>query len=256
MNPTLALRIRAQRGLTIVELMVAVALGMLLMLVVAQAFLATKGALRTQESLGRVQENARFATALLSREIRMAGYRADPSQGIAVVYPAATTQSTCTGGRPAICGLDGGGSASDTLTLRFQGSGPSAGNADGRIIDYIANDPGNNNEPTLYCSTTANASTAAAGTPIIAGAENMQILYGEDVNGDRSPDRYVTANNVSNMDSVVAIRISLLMRTDVMAGVGVDTKTYSLVGTTVNPADENRIRRVFTMVVNLRNRTS
>ncbi len=90
---------------------------------------------------------------------------------------------------------------------------------------------------------------------VIEGVENMQILCGEDTAGnDKIADTYVTADAVANWDQVVSARISILMRTvkeDFSASM--NTSTYNLMGTVIDPADDHRRRRVFTSTVQIRN---
>lgn len=62
-----------QRGLSLVELMIAITLSLVLTLGVVQIFSSSKQTNRTQTALGGIQENARFALDLLSYDIRMAG---------------------------------------------------------------------------------------------------------------------------------------------------------------------------------------
>lgn len=62
------------RGLSMVELLVALALGLIITAAVMQMFLASKTTYRLQEALARVQENGRFAVGYLANDIRMAGY--------------------------------------------------------------------------------------------------------------------------------------------------------------------------------------
>lgn len=61
-------------GFTLVELMVAMVIGLVLMGGVVQIFAGSKQAYRTQEELSRTQESARFAMEALLKDIRMAGY--------------------------------------------------------------------------------------------------------------------------------------------------------------------------------------
>lgn len=69
-------RIRTcQRGLTLIELLVALVMGLVLLAGVATVFLATKETYRVQEAVARVQENGRFALALLTRDLRFGGHR-------------------------------------------------------------------------------------------------------------------------------------------------------------------------------------
>lgn len=63
-----------QRGLTLVEIMVALTISSLLVAGVIQIFASNKSTYRLQEGLGRMQENARFALDFMSRDIRQAGY--------------------------------------------------------------------------------------------------------------------------------------------------------------------------------------
>ncbi len=69
---------RFHRGLSLVELMVALAISLILLLGVAQIYVSTSATNRSQEGLSRVQENARFVLDLLARDIRLAGYSGCP----------------------------------------------------------------------------------------------------------------------------------------------------------------------------------
>ncbi|MGY0503797.1 PilW family protein [Luteimonas sp. e5] len=63
-----------QQGLSLVELMVALAIGLVLLLGVMQIFMATRSSYALAEGVGRVQENGRFAMDYLQRDLRMAGH--------------------------------------------------------------------------------------------------------------------------------------------------------------------------------------
>lgn len=60
-------------GFSLVELMVAIALSLFLLLGVSTIYFDSKGSYRAQDSLARVQENARFALLYMGRKLRMAG---------------------------------------------------------------------------------------------------------------------------------------------------------------------------------------
>ena len=264
------------RGFSLIELMIALTIGLVVAMVIAQIFVNTSSIFRSTDNLSRVQENARYALTLLTREIRSSAFKSDPRVKSATLYPPAT---------PALTGTDGGSSGTpasalpDTITVRFQGSGDGT-TADGTVqdcvgnrIDYnktpsvntffIQNDAANNNEPTLYCNTVTTACVAATCFALVPGVENMQILYGEDIaalpfsiNPDGSVDRWVTAGNVTNWDNVLSVRIALLMRTTEQVSTATDAKAYAMSGTSVYaPGNDRRSRRVFTTVINLRNRT-
>ena len=68
-------RKKQQLGVTLVELMVAVTIGMIIMAGVMQIYMANKQTYRVTEALSRLQENGRFATHFLVKDIRKAGYQ-------------------------------------------------------------------------------------------------------------------------------------------------------------------------------------
>jgi type IV pilus assembly protein PilW len=66
-----------QRGLTLVELMVALVMGLIILAGVLTVFIANKQTYRFQDALSRLQENGRFAINMLERDIRIAGGTAE-----------------------------------------------------------------------------------------------------------------------------------------------------------------------------------
>ena len=66
---------RSQRGLSLVELMIALLLGVVLTLGVTQVFVGSSQTYRTSDAIAFLQENLRFSTTRISRDARMAGYR-------------------------------------------------------------------------------------------------------------------------------------------------------------------------------------
>lgn len=62
-----------QMGLSLVELMISITLGLVLMGGVVQMFVSSKTVYTTQQNLTRIQETGRLAIEFLSRDLRMAG---------------------------------------------------------------------------------------------------------------------------------------------------------------------------------------
>lgn len=83
--PTPASRVlpRRQRGLSLIELMVALVLGLIITGAALAFFLTSKRTYAATESLGRLQEGGRAAFELLSRDVREAG--ANPCSSRAVL---------------------------------------------------------------------------------------------------------------------------------------------------------------------------
>ena len=65
---------RQQRGMTLIELMVALAIGAFLMLGAVTVFMQSRTSFRVTETLSRLQENARFALDSMEPDIRMAHF--------------------------------------------------------------------------------------------------------------------------------------------------------------------------------------
>jgi type IV pilus assembly protein PilW len=249
---------RKDRGFTLIELMVAVTIGLMLTLVVANLFLGSRATFQTTDETSRMQENIRYAYQLLTRSIHHAGYRSSPNTVATTIFNAANQ---------AVTGTDGGGTAPDTFTIRYQGSGTGTGTgADGSIVNCAGAEvdaaamtystftigAGTNGGNALLCDNGA----AGGAVEVVPDVENMQVLFGEDTNADMVADRYVSAPNVTNFDNVISVRVSLLFRTaNISASVLKDTGTYDLSGTVVGPFNDTRIRRVVTLNMNLRNRT-
>jgi len=70
----LTFQLRRFRGLSLIELMVALALGAFLILGLVQLFSASRSAFLASEGLSRVQETGRTAVEWLQRDLRMAGH--------------------------------------------------------------------------------------------------------------------------------------------------------------------------------------
>ena len=65
---------RRQLGLSLIELMVALVIGLLLLGGLIQIYLSNKQSYNAQEQLARMQESGRFAMDLITRDLRRAGY--------------------------------------------------------------------------------------------------------------------------------------------------------------------------------------
>lgn len=71
---TARVRSHAERGFSLVEMLVAMLLGIILMAAVVQIFIGSKQTYRMREQVAALTDNGRFAIELMQREIRMAGY--------------------------------------------------------------------------------------------------------------------------------------------------------------------------------------
>ena len=68
------MNLNKQHGFTIVELMVAATLGLLILAGTVTMFVNNKRLYQDQQEIGRLQENARYAMDMLTRELRLTGH--------------------------------------------------------------------------------------------------------------------------------------------------------------------------------------
>lgn len=68
-----------QRGISAVEILIALVIGLILVAGVAEVYLGAKQSYRLQDAQGRIQENGRYALEILQNDLRQAGYMGCPS---------------------------------------------------------------------------------------------------------------------------------------------------------------------------------
>jgi type IV pilus assembly protein PilW len=265
----------AGRGFTIVELLISVTIGLLLVVVIAQLFLGSRQTFATNDDVSRMQDNIRYAQQLLIRTIHVASYRSKANANMKDIFNGPTA---------ALAGTNGAGSASDTITIRFQGSGdgssdlvnckstnpPNCTGADGSVVDCLGVkiDAGMMAVNTFSIAVGANGRNAlfchngvgppGPGVELVPDVDNMQILFGEDTDGDLVANHYVPVD-VTTPDKVVSVRIALLFQTPTATSKVVPVATsYDMLGdgsVVLNYPADRRIRRLVTNTINLRNRT-
>jgi len=118
------------------------------------------------------------------------------------------------------------------------------------------------NPPSLFRRQLSATGTAGTAEELIEGVESIQILYGINLDLDvrNTVDAYLPANLVTEFSKVISVRMSLLMQS-VEDGSVPSPQAYTFDGVLYDggsgngalPVD-NRVRRVFTNTIGLRNR--
>lgn len=226
-------RSHAQAGLTLIELMVALALGVLITLAAAMALVVSRQGFTSVDSAAQLRENARFSAELIQRVAVQAGYdnrfqtagavnlgvQAGPpgldGYDNAWVTLAGLPAGITNGSRPsAPCGATDTScrNGSDVLLINYSGSPDGtmincagiAETAPVRSTSIFHVTRAADGEPTLSC-TYLNGLVWTT-VELVKGVEGLQILYGMDAPGspntappagntcmDSVPDRYFTA---------------------------------------------------------------
>lgn len=89
---------------------------------------------------------------------------------------------------------------------------------------------------------------------LVEGIDTMQVRYGLDTDNDGQIDTWSVAAPGLDWESVLAVEVALLARSTEEYGTETDTATYTLSGTRFNPADDRRMRQVFSTTIGVRNR--
>ncbi|WP_457789154.1 PilW family protein [Pseudomonas sp. PL-6] len=277
MNYRESIHLSRQRGLSIVELLVALVISMLLLTGVVQVFFSSKQTYASNEAASRLQENGRFALEFIAQSARHAGYVEAANTTTAPPNPIATPGATnCN--TPRVCSTQGAGNASDTIGFALQPrilegarrdclgntlSGATA-NTD-LIINHFEIIPGADGAPSaLGCRSwnfTKGAGEWVAGpgaSPLIDGVDALQIQYGISTSGDRNNvNQYVSADRVTALNAwndVVAVRIAVLANSIEPVDPPAPARRYVLLDAAPTAAfDDGRARQVFTTTIKLRN---
>lgn len=231
-----------QAGVSLIELMIGMVLGLLLVAFTGAAFITQSNTTRATDESSRLQETARVAITTLERTIRMAGFVSygEGAQSPVGFCSATTATTDSAAGDPPVLGpfieaRSGSGHLenSDRLILRFYGAGPaSSANGDGSVRDcrglsvpgqpsnntvntfYVDRDP--DNEPALFCSVRVPGSAAASTTQaMIPGVESFQVLFAVTDGTTSEPRRLLAAGDVTDWRRVVAVKISVMLRGDI-----------------------------------------
>ena len=208
-----------QRGMTLVELMVAMALGLLIALAAAGALLVSRQGFTAVDASSQLRDNGRFLQSIIQRLGVQAGYR-----DIRFVTDTVQKTNQAYGGSssalPNIFGLNNAsrtntttwdegaartsgqvGYGSDILILRYQTSSATAdattsdktmidcagvasdsipAAADDKLLSILHVGVGDDGEPALVCSRSDTGAAPYDVQPLVSGVENFQVLYGVD----------------------------------------------------------------------------
>lgn len=87
---------------------------------------------------------------------------------------------------------------------------------------------------------------------MVEGVEGLSLFFGEDLDGDKAANRYVSANAVGTWNNVVSVKAQLLLAT-VRDNMTTAPQAYTFNSVTTTPTDK-RLRSVLSSVITVRNR--
>jgi type IV pilus assembly protein PilW len=215
---------RHQAGLTLPEMMIALAIGLAVVLAAGRLLGLANGAYAAQTDNAAIDDAGRYALEVLGRAVRQAGH-ADPLQldlsapvdalparlaGLDAHSLGATTPDIAVP-------LADVANGSDVLAVRFPGAG-AAPAGDGSVVDcagfaaaagdegwsifYVAKNADGDAE--LRCKYRGAANWSA--DAVVSGVDSFQVLYGLDTDTPRDgvANRYVNADAIRTLDAALA----------------------------------------------------
>ncbi len=261
----------SQQGFSMLELMVAMVLGLIVTLAAAQIFTANLRSSETQKVMTEVQESGRYALQMLASDLRRAG-TPQTDESLAQAGSGYITQPVLFG---ADASREGGADAgaNDVLAFQFYGVVDCEGDrAPGATLDnpalitnvYDVRENGDTGFNELFCEGDVDA--GSDGAAMISNVDSFQVLYGVDkpqVIGESRLDRvafagrYLTADQVG-AEVVVSVRVGLLVSAEVdnlpdynegQQFIVLDKRLTNGEG----PLEEVKMRRLFVSTTKLRN---
>ncbi|MDZ4731559.1 MAG: PilW family protein [Xanthomonadales bacterium] len=270
------------RGTTIIELMIAMVLGLLLTGIIIALFSNAKASYRLQDGLTRIQEDGRVAVSLIGEEVRKAGFRKpvwnDPMNG----YSPITDGS-----------VNGTSNSNDTLQFMYMSDTDCTGAintnidpettepvADYKQMTFAVDGTGTLLWSCAFGTNPDSLTVQSANQPVIDGVESFQVLYGVDTDfpPDFSINAWTTADNIEPKASVcmqsqylceaggllndmldgvpVAIKLAVLIASPETAESETISQSFDVLDVPVTVTDNDRLmRKVYTTTVTLRNMT-
>lgn len=197
-----------QFGLSLVELMVALAISSFLILGVTQIYIDNKSNYLYQQGQSANQENGRFTLMLLDRQLSKAGYRRRPDVTLEQAFPAgdftaSTGSETCAFSvGQAISRVD-----SSTICIRYQprtaseldcaGTGVSSANASAIAKPYTTP-----TESFVEKITIGNGNLVCNGTTLVEGVAGIRFDFGIGAAGTREVTSYTQTPGSNPIGSV------------------------------------------------------
>lgn len=256
-----------QQGFSLVELMIAITLGMVLMGAALQFMVSTRQTYELNDDISRIQENGRIALDIMVKDLQMAGYRA-PMNGDGKVPDFFLKETTVAGSFL----QDGGGANSDRLAIQFDpppddgtevdclGNPVAAGNL--LVNVYTINDLDGDGISSLYCRgfDSTNGNWIGGGPqPLVDGIDNMQVLYRvSDPSVTPTTYRYISGDQLALADypNILAARVALLVSSGTAQGSAENKlRSFRVLDSSQIDITDRQPRRIYSTTVQFNNRT-
>ena len=244
---------RQQQGLSLIELMIAMMIGIFLSVGTATLYFSSQRASLSQSQSSIIEDNGRLALQILTEIIEHTGYvstNGSPLSGEDRFITSAVTATNCGGSSnvltPTLFATTANNTSGDSIGIVYMGddnlnrdcSGsqlPVACRVGGvgtlnasKIYNYFSVGTNAEGVPVLNCA----GSRYATKLEIAEGVENLQVLYGVDDDNDNQVDKYINADQVTTWGRIISVQLAILVRSLTPVKNTNESKTYTLLDNT------------------------
>ncbi|ASJ76557.1 PilW family protein [Granulosicoccus antarcticus] len=231
---------RNQRGLSLIELMISMVLGLIVIAAVFNMYAGSSRSAKFTEGLQAMQENGRYGVSVLQRGLRLAGFTSNP-----------LPVSSFEGIDIASSGISDSGHSSIAIRSEqaYDCNGLETSATSGVAVNVYRLDA-------VAEQLTCQGNQGGDAMAIVEGVEAFRVLYGIDADGDSTsdqPQQYIPYAADINPEEVVALRFALLVN----SGEAIRTRNVSSSFTVLDTTyalEDRKAREVFSSTVKLRNR--
>jgi len=234
----------SQQGFSLLEVLISMVIGLFLLVGITSSYLSSKKSSLVRDEVSILEDNGRAALELLTESLQHTGtvptadFITNTADGdsIGTIYLGDQTLNT-----------DCNGDVNNRL--------PDPCLAGETVIDTVNAHKIYNTfyvdgaEEQLKCR----GSLIDEQTVLAEGIENMQILYGVDLDSDSNAERYVTSDDVGNWGNVVSLQVAILVKATRETKNVAEAISYSLLDQQVATGPDRFERAVFTTSIKLRN---
>ena len=254
MNLTMNLtKYTKQSGVTLVELMIAMGLGIFITSGAIQIYIGQKKSYSMAEELNTVQESGQFSLYYLSKVIQMAGYTDIDGATMPELFFQDSDDDCDT--TDAWCTSDGGGANSDRLAVIVVPNDAVAANnvdctntvvAAGTEIVNVYDLKTVDGVSGLYCRgynpDPAVVDWIADEELLVSGIDNLQFQFGT---FDGTTYQYLPADEVTDWSIVQTVKIAILAASGSSQSVENRARAYALLDSTETTYTDTKLRRIY-----------
>ncbi len=239
-------------GMSLIELMIAMGLGLILIAASIKIFISSKQSYLMVEELNEIQENGQFAALFLSKAIQMAGY-SDPDDGALPHLFLAEGECVST---DRFCTSNGVGNGSDKISVQLNPAfdedctGMSVPSdvvlSNVYYVETIGGISG------LYCRgyDPGNGVWYSEETLLVNGIDRLQFQFGT-LESNRY--QFSTADEIDDWTTVNSVRFALLSSAIENETVSEKERNYALLDAETVTYDDSKIRHIYSATVYVNN---